>query len=298
MAANNLRIIYSNIADTATVTASSTASSETTTANLKLDSKASVWRSATSTTTDVKANLVATFASSMVSGIILPFCNLSSVATIRVRGYTGTAPTMGGTVDAPTISATGTLVFDTGNIACCPYAQLGLWDWGNLPLGVNAYSYGGGTYARVWVGSTYTCTSLAIEIIDSNTSKYVEAARLIIGNHWSPTYNTEYGLFTAIKDLSTHQRTQSGNLITNIGPRANAMTFDLNWLTPSDRMQFSNILRLNGLPKGIFVSLFPDNSTDWPKEQYHQIYGKLSQLGNITHPIYEMYSTQVEIEEI
>ncbi len=298
MAANNLRIIYNNLADSATITASSTASASTTTANLIKDAKTSIWRSATSSTTSVKANLVVTLpTASIVGGVILPFCNLTSVATIRVRGYTGAAPTLGGTVDNPTITATGTLVFDTGNVAACPYQQLGLWAWGTLPLGVNSYSYGGGTYARVWFDQR-SVTSLVIEIIDTNASKYIEASRLVIGSYWSPTFNTSYGLSLASKDLSEHNRTQSGDLVTNRGVRFNSMTFDLNWLTPSDRVSFNQIVKGNGLPKPLFISLFPDNNTDWAKEQSHQLYGKLSQLGAVSHPVYEMYSTQIEIEEI
>lgn len=296
MAANNLRIIYQNIADTATITASSTAG-VTSTANLKKDTKSLIWRSQTSSTTSVKANLVATFSSSVIGGVILPFCNLSSIATIRVRGYTGTAPTLGGTVDVPTITATGTLVFDTGDVAASPYQPLGLWNWGTMPLGVNAYSYGGGTYARVWFPQI-ACTSVVIEIIDTNTDQYIEVSRLIIGSYWSPKYNTEYGLSTTIKDMSTHERSESGDLITNRGTRFNSINFDLNWLPPEDRLEMTRILKGNGISRPIFISLFPENSEDYAKEQSHQIYGKLPDIPTITHPIYGMYSSSISIEEV
>lgn len=296
MAANNLRIIYQNIADTATLTASSTAGT-TSVNNLKKDSKASIWRSSTSSTSSVKVNLVATFTSSIIGGVILPFCNLTSAATIRVRGYTGTAPTLGGTVDVPTITAVGTLIFDTGNVLACPYQPLGLWAWGSIPLGVNSYAYGGGTYGRVWF-PPLACTSIVIEIIDTNTAQYIEGARLVIGSYWSPKFNTSYGLSTSMKDTSTHERSESGNLVTNRGISYNTLNFDLTWLTPADRLEFTRIVKGNGLPKPLLISLFPDNSTDYVKEQVHQIYGKLSQLGSVSHPMYEMYSTQIEIEEI
>lgn len=309
MAANNLRIIYNNVVDNladTSVVASSTASATTTSANLKKDGKTQVWRSATRSTPGAQANLIINLGTSTtVGGVIMPFCNLNAGSTIQVIGYTGTLPTHTGTVDAPTISTTGaTQVFDSGPVSCCPYQQLGSWAWGALPLGVNAYSYGGGTYARVWV-TPANCTSLVIKIIDNTGSttgayndKYVEVSRLIIGNYWSPVYNTAYGLSTTQKDLSEHSRTESGDLVTYRGVRYNTMTFDLNWLTPSDRLSFNQIVKGNGLPKPLFISLFPDNPTDFDKEQAHQIYGKLSQLGAVSHPIFEMYSTQVEIEEI
>ncbi len=299
MAANNLRIIYQNAADSATITGSSTASSATTTANLKKEAKSLVWRSATSSTTTVKANLVLSGFTSIIGGVILPFCNLTSEATIRVRGYTGNIPTMGGTVDTPTVGTTGSLVFDSGIVAACPYQQLGLWNWGSVPLGVNSYSYGGGTYGRVWISGQLSCTSLLIEIVDTNNAnKYIELSKVVMGAYWSPKYNTSYGLSTSLKDLSSHERSEAGDLVTNRGSVYNSMTFDLEWLTVTDRLEFMRILKGNGLPKPILISLFPDNTTDWTKEQAHQIYGKLSQMPGITHSIYDMYSSQIEIEEV
>ncbi|NDB57216.1 hypothetical protein EB001_02015 [bacterium] len=310
MAANNLRIIYQNIVDlsTSTITASSTAvAGNTPVSNMKLDSKSLVWRSSSVTTAAVnglytaKANLVVTMASTNIGGVILPFCNLSSAATIRVRGYTGTAPTLGGTVDSPTTAATGTLRFDSGVVMACPYQVLGLWNWGTLPLGVNSYSYGGGTYGRVWIplASQAACTSLLIEIVDSqNQSPYIEASRLVIGSYWYPKYNTSFGLSSTTKDLSAHTRTESGDLVTNRGISYRSMNFDLKYLVPSDRLEFTRILRGNGLPRPLVISLFPDNTEDWDKEQAHQIYGKLSQLPDLVHPMFEIYSTTVDIEEI
>lgn len=311
MASNNLRIIYQNIIDlsSTTSTASSTASSSTPVTNLKLDSKSQVWRSGpgiqntignTSLFT-VRANLVissTTGITNIVGGVILPFCNLSSTATIRVRGYTGTAA-QPGTGVAPVGIAGTTIQFDTGTILASPYQNFGLWNWGSIPLGVNSYSYGGGTYARAWIPTPAAVNSILIEILDpACVNNYIEISRIVAGSYWSPKYNTSFGLSTGSQDLSQHERSQSGDLITNRGIRYRTMKFDLNWLPPADRLEFTRILRGNGLPRPLFISLFPNNSEDWDKEQAHQIYGKLSTLQDITHPIFEMYSTSIEIEEI
>jgi hypothetical protein len=193
----------------------------------------------------------------------------------------------------------GTPVHDSTQIYSCPYQTFGLWNWGTLPLGVNSYSYGGGTYGRVWMPTQLACTSLLIEIEDTECSNpYIEISRIIAGSYWSPKYNTSFGLSTGSQDLSQHQRSESGDLITNRGIRYRNMRFDLTWLPPEDRLEFTRILRGNGLPRPLFISLFPNNSDDYEKEQAHQIYGKLSQLSDITHPIFEMYSTSIDIEEI
>ena len=313
MASNNLRIIYQNILDLSgtTITASSTASASTPVTNLKLDSKSQVWRSANTTiatnsdgTYKVLANLAIVLPLNIIGGIILPFCNLSSTAKIRVRGYTGTAAQPG---TPPTLNVTatgggtagGTLVFDSTEVSAAPYQNFGLWNWGTLPLGVNSYSYGGGSYGRVWIPTPLACTSLLIEIYDpACTSAYIEISRIVAGSYWSPKYNTSFGLSTGSQDLSAHERSESGDLITNRGIRFRQMKFELTWLPPADRLEFTRILRGNGLPRPLFISLFPNNSEDWDKEQAHQIYGKLSTLQDITHPIFEMYSTSIEIEEI
>lgn len=303
MAENNLRAIYKNLVDlsSTTLTASSTASASTTVANLKSDAKSVVWRSATSTTTLTKANLVVNFGSSasVVGGVILAFTNLSSQVTVRVRGYTGSAPTLGGTVDVPVISATGVLVFDTGHVAGLQPQGLGEWNWGLSVLGPTAYP--DKSYVRVWVPQLMQlpCTSIVIEIIDPyNVNKYVEVSRVIVGQYWSPQYNTSYGLGTKVNDLTTSERAESGDLITINGAIYNSMTFDLKYLSKKDRVDFNTLVKSIGTKKPVFISLFPDNTSDTGKEQMYQMYGKLSQLFGIEHPIFDMYSSQVELEEV
>lgn len=272
MAANNLRIIYRNLADSATITASATPLGVTSLANLKKDSKSLVCR-----TTGTSVTYTVTLATiSIIGGVVIPFCNLTPTATIRVTLNTGY-----------------TLL-----VNACPYQPLGMWDWGALPLGVNGYSYGGGTYARIWFPQQ-SCSSLTITITDTaNTAGYIECSRLVVGAYWSPRFNTSFGLSSSTKDLSGHERSESGDLVTNRGIKYNSISFDLKWLDPSDRHQLTSILKGGGLSTALLVSLFPNNSEDWAKEQNFQIYGKLPQLADISHPIFGIYSSQIEIEEI
>lgn len=277
MAVNNLRVIYQNLADlsTTTITASTTAG-VTSVANLQKDAKSLIWRSTTTS-----ATLTVAFGSSkVVRGVILPFTNLTSTATISVTVVGGSG-------------------YTTGNVLACPYKQTDLWDSSYLPQGANSYAYGSGTYARVWFPAQQTCTGLSIVITDTNnTAGYVEASRLVVGDYWSPQYNTSFGLMAAPKSLSANMRTESGDLVTNRGIQYNTMSFDLTWLTPTDRAIFTKIMKANGINKGLLISLFPDASEDYDKEQTFQIYGKLTQVPDLTHPMFSMYSSKVEIEEI
>lgn len=306
--ANNLRVIYNNLVDlsTTTVTGSSTAAGSSI-SNLKLDTKSRVWRSGstTSASSSVKAILVIDFGSQKyVGGVGLAFTNLNgSTSSITVKGY-NSSPTLGGTVNAPTV--TGTSVYSkTGT--CCPWNTLNTADWIVTSTVNGNYSYGGGTYARLWLPEhkTTAVRYLSIEITDnystSAAGRYIEVSRLIVGDYWSPTYNTSFGVVSTLKDMSTSVRTESGDLITRVGPKYNTLKFDTGWLTPSDRKELSRILLGVGLAKPLFVSLFPDNGTteaEAEQERIHQIYGKLSDLPGITYEYYQIYSTSFDIEEV
>jgi hypothetical protein len=283
MASNNLRVIYQNLLDisTTTLAASSTASSSTITANLLKDFKSSVWRSIGTTAT----LSVAVANASTIGGVILPFCNLLNDATIQVIGYQNSNWT--------------TPLFDTGDILACPYQTTTPWLGPNLPNGLNTYSYGGGTYARVWVPTNIQASCLSFQVVIKNPSgTYIEAARLIMGSYWSPTYNTSYGLSSSIKDLSTHERNEAGDLTTSRGILYNSLNFDLKWLTNTDRTALMRILRGNGISRPLLISLFPDNMLDWEKEYHHQVYGKLSQLSGVSLDLPDMYSSTISFEEI
>ena len=271
MAANNLRIVYKNLADTATVTASSTSSAVTAVSNLKLDAKSQVWRSVGNT-----ATLTVTLAiPAQIGCVILPFCNLSATSTITVTLNTG---------------------FTTGSILAAPYQSSVVVDTTNIPIGANGYGYGGGGYARVWF-TPQTCASLTIQITDpANT--YIELSRLIVGDYWSPVYNTSYGLNTQIKDLTTQTRTESGDLVSNRGTTSTSMSLNLDYLTIEDRSQLLTIFKNNGLYMPLFISVFPDNVDDYSKELGFQIYGKLSQLNPITHPYMSVYTSSIDIDEV
>ena len=295
---NNLRIIHQNLVDlsTTTITASSTAGT-TSVANLKSDIKSLVWRSAVGT----RASLIVDLGSAKtIGGVVLAFANLpSSGATMRIAGY-NTLPTFTGNA----LTVTPTPAFNTGSTLCCPWNNLSLPDWGTNPAGSSNYSYGGGTYARVWLTAAQSAIAvryLGIEIQDTTSTSYTEISRLIVGNYWSPTYNTGYGIEAGIKDLSEHVRTEGGDLLTRRGPRYRTLNFDLNWMNAADRKEMTKILLANGTSKPIFASLFPDSTgddEDYQREGVHQIYGKLSTAPGISYSNYAIYATSLELEEV
>lgn len=285
---NNLIILYDNLVDisSSTLTVSSTTGA-TNKENLRNNTKSSVWRSVGTT-----ATLLATFASaSNVKAVVLPFCNLTSTATIRIRGFSSN-PTLSGTTVVG-----GTQVWDSGVLDACPW-ETSLLNSYAVPPSLTSYAYGGGKYARAYYYNTSTVTSITVEIVDpSNTAGYVELSRLVIGDYWSPRFNTSYGISLDVVDTSSSDRMDSGDVSIVNSPKYTRLTFDLKYMDSSDRIKMLQLLRSNGYAKPMFVSIFPEHTEAYLERDY-QIFGRLSGSSPIVHPIYSMYSTQVNIEEI
>lgn len=275
--ANNLRIVSNNVANIAVLSASSTAGSLSV-SNLLTDIKSQIWRA-----TGTSATITASWSSPQLVGVVaLPYCNLSSTATIRVRGYSDTGIT---------------LLFDTGAVPACQYAPLGMWNWGMLPLGVNAFPYGGSAYANVWTPVT-AVKQLTIDLADStNVAGYIEAGRLVIGNYWSPTNNAEYGASVVMNDTSVHSRNDAGDLLTYIGTRSRTISVNVTNMFPADRAALMSILVGNSLPQPVYFSLYPSD-TDPQLEQTYQVYCKMSTMSPVTSPYYNAYSAPLELQEI
>lgn len=164
--AANLRIINANLVDTATVSASSSASVSLGVANLLTDIKSAVWRSIGTT-----ARLDVLLASAaIIGGIALPFTNLSSAATIRVRA-------------SNEVTATNLLAyprnFDNavwtrfGTVDVIP--NVGMGSDGTLTADqVNFISAGSGIYQAVAVNALTTYTlSIDIEAVVAGPVKII-----------------------------------------------------------------------------------------------------------------------------
>jgi len=266
----NLRIIYDNAANRATLTASSQAGALGP-AYLKTDTKSEILRSVGTSQT-----ITATWPTPELGGaVVLPFCNLTSTATIRVRGYA--------------LPSDATPTFDTGAVPACLYAPLNIPDWGTLPAGVNAFTYGGGTYGRAWFGIT-SFRQLTIDLVDVNSpAGYIDLARLVVGTYWSPENNADYGAGVTPMDTTAQYRTDSGDQKVDRGTLYRKLSVPLGSMTPLDRANSWRVMRGAGL--------FPEDD-DPELEQSHEVYGRLSALSAITTPVYQRYATTIEIEEI
>lgn len=272
----NLRIIFDNVANTSTLTASTTAGSLVE-SNMLTDAKASVHRS-----TGTSVVYTMTWATAQkIGGVALPATNLTSAATIRVQLYSDTAGT--------------TQIADSGVKNACASAHLGLHGWG-ANINANAFAYGGASKTAAWFTTQpATVGRCVITLTDAaNPAGYIDCARIVAGPYWEAPTNPDYGVTSGITDLTKTARAESGDALTTRGAQYQSMSLNLANLAEADRAAFAKIVRSAGSYRNLFFSLLPDN-VDASAEQDHMVYGKRAN-GAFTFDFFNSFSTNVEIE--
>jgi hypothetical protein len=265
----NLRIIHTNSADIATLTAT-TSVGDYIVNNVKKDGKSLTWRSASGI-----SSILGTWESPQsISCLVLPYTNLTTTAQIRLRLYSDTNNTL--------------LIYDSGILSNTVMLH------GNTLI--EDYAYGGGSCISIYFTKVNNCRSFTLDII-SSAQDYIEVSRVILGEYWSPKYNTEFGISVELQDTSTELRTESGDLIAEAAPTNKVINFSLNYMEKEDRDALLGIARNAGKYRSIYVSIFPEDE-DKNKECLHQVYGRLVQNVTITHPMYTIYSTSLSIQEV
>jgi hypothetical protein len=286
MAANNLRIIYNNVASAASIISATNTNTNYPIANALVDNKGLVFRTTAATLPSAASTeITLTWATAQtVSAVVLPYTNLvPGISSVRTQVYSD--------------EFFNTQVYDSGNVAVSAQGQQ---LFANTRGANYRYSFGGGSYFSKYFTKLTNCRGLKITITHNFTSAqdaYIEVGRLIVGDYWSPVHNTQFGLSVGVIDSSTSLRTQNGSLSTDAGTSHKTLSFDLSFLTAADREVLFNIIRSLGTKGSLYVSLFPED-VDQNKEYMHQIYGRLADLATISHPLYTVYASSISIQEV
>lgn len=279
----NLRIIYSNATDRATIGASTTASGSAT-ENLRNDYKGKIHRSTqTSVTYTLNWSTPET-----IGGIVLPATNMSALGQISCQlSHSG---------GSASISATN----------ACPNTTLSTWKNSKLyvsgtlstvTLNANIFPYGGLSKTAVWFPQNYTgCTALTITLSDSGGVGYIDCARIVCGEYWSPTINvSREGLTVGSTDSTSVSRSDAGDLLAMQGFVTDELSFNLSILTQADRDQLLKIAKYTGVSKSVAVCAFPDTTNQNNSEQQaYLIYGKFEN-SNIDYIVSKYYSQSLKI---
>ena len=272
----NLRVVYQNVTDTATITASSTSGSYSVN-NLKTEYKSQFHRS---TTTSVEYTL--TWASNQtIQCVVLPCTNLSSTATLQVRLYNATTALTNELISGA----------DSGTVLANQFT--GISEFSN-PNG-NLFAYGAVTKTVHWFSTPYTTVrALKITLTDTNNPVgYIDCARIICGSFWEPTYNaSKDNLVLSTTDTSETSRNDAGDLISEPGFIYDSVQLNLDVLTDTDRDTLLKIIKKLGVSQNFLLSLFPENRTS--NELQYLIYGKRSNSSiNYILPGFSSHSIEI-----
>jgi len=271
---SNLRIVYDNPADSAIVTATSTAGNLGV-GFLKTDIKAEPHRSVgTSTTLTLEWTRP-----QIIGAVVIPRCNFTAGATMRVRVY---QKQLG-----------GELLVDSGIKYPCPGPGLGEFTF-DAPTISNSFSYGSDTKAVVWLAGKHVGQRVVIDITDpNNPDGYLDMSRLIVGSYWEPTYNGAYGATYTPVDTSENYRTEIGDLRSDRQIKHNKLNVPFEMMPARDRTRMTQIVNYVGITRFLFVSLFPDQ-VETALSQDTMVYGK-RENSDFEMPSWNLYSTTLTI---
>jgi hypothetical protein len=184
--------------------------------------------------------------------------------------------------------------YDSGMVPACPAPAVQLEGW-TAAKSASAYAYGGGAYARAWFPVTQF-RAFAIDLVDTNNAQgYIEAAQLVIGQYWAPTYNPTSASATDV-DATTHYRTDAGDLMSRASTVHKKVSIELQYMPAEDRATLANILR-GSRARPVFFSLFPGHA-DLALERDHTLIGKRMSDSEVAVQMAIRYGTKLDIESI
>jgi hypothetical protein len=272
----NLRIIYNNVADLATITASDTASGFAA-SNMQNAQKTSVHRS-TSTQTVTYTLTWATAQS--INSIALPATNLVAGDLITVQLY-----------ETSVNDAAGVIAELVDKQACT--GRLMLLQNGNTTSTYTDFGYGGATKTSLWFTSTYLVRAMKITLTRATAGQAIDCARIICGKYWEPSRQVTKGIEVGTDDLSEVITTRSGNTYVDRKTISDTLSFSLDYINDVDRKTMLQLLRTWGKSGLVYVCIFPDN-TNPEYTQAYSIYGRL-QSNTLQYQYVGYYNTSIQL---
>ena len=275
---SNLRIITSNAADAATLTADPVMASGLPVTNLQNATRARMARSTGVVDQDIKLEF--DYARVLTSCALLRH-NLTSSATWRLRLYSDQAWT--------------DEVYDSGELSAIESKSLDELDWGVDPLGVSIFSDWPVAFSTLYF-SAQSAMSAKITLHDpTNPDGYLQASRLFMGSHFEPVYNATYGISLGWEDATKNTRTDGGSLRSDPTEQWRTLDFDLSAVDPLDRTKLMEIFRKLGRSKDFFVSIFPGQGGT--KERDYTMQAKMARTNSLSLPNCSLFASKIQLEE-
>lgn len=266
-----MRLIYNNLADVATITASTTSSGSI--SNLQNNRKSSVHRTGSNVTYTLTWPTT-----HIINSVALPATNLVTGSTIAVKLYATTGSTTPHTQQAAISAALDRSPIMPGNVTALDYTH---------------FSIGGATKTSIWFPTITTQTTQKVEIILTNSTS-IDCSRIVCGKYWEPKRDVSRGITLGIQDTSETSRTRTGDTYINTTYVTESMNFELKYFLDDDRKQLLDIFRTWGTNQYVYISVFPDN-TNTEMTRSYSIYGRSSDI-SLTYDVDKIYSSSLNIE--
>jgi len=181
-----------------------------------------------------------------------------------------------------------------------------LWEWGSFLWGIEAWGsdrekeqFTPPSNIIEWIPTVQVnCRGFKIELFSAGSAtSYFEIGRLFIGKYIQPTYNIGYGHSLTWEETTKQYRTEAGTLRSDISLPYRKFDFNLGTITEADRILLQHEFRNVGLRKDLFVSLFPEDSSQDKKIDYSGIV-KMTKIPRFTEFAQNYYKAKYTMEEV
>ena len=270
----NLRIIFDNISDTASLTATSEA--------LPIDYVKRAGRSYTWRSTDVGEQTInGTFASpSYINSLAVLRHNISASGTVRIE-----------------FLLSGSVVYDSGDVFPSELKPLGEWVVGVDPWGTSSLSLLPTQQFVIWLDNVILADSYRITINDaSNPDGYIQVGRIFAGEYYSPEINAEYGLQLEWQDFGENRRTESGSLRTINTGFARRVSFGLDILSPQEFSRLTLAVARTPKENDIYINIYPEQGG--VLEASHAFLAKRESNYQTVNNQFDSFSNQLTFNEV
>lgn len=270
-----MRLISSNVMDTASLSATSAAVGRPVT-NLQTNEKSEVWRSV-----GTSATVTATWGTSqLLDSVVLGYSNLTTLATVTVNVYAEAAEPL----------PTYTQVFPIGT------QPLNLFLWGVSPLlSTVAEATGSDQHTQCWLTYGVVCRKVEIIIEDpQNTDGFIQLGKLFAGLKYETSNNPAYG--SSIRIVDTSKVTRSEALTARIEQLGQYREVDLD-LSYLPEVDAAYLLRLANSGKNVvFISITPKSGN--MLEQVYSMFCIQSNNSELTHAFISHWTQRLTFEEV
>ena len=230
------------------------------------------------------------------NGILLPI-----YTTVPVTSNTITTPTFDGEI-LPNFQlwTSGIKDITTETVGSS------LWEWGYFAWGLEGWgtdrvrqAYTPPAHIVEWITDCIPqVRGFKIDIfLSEGSSSYFEFGRLIVGNYIQPTFNIGFGHSLSWEENTKQYRTDAGTLRSDISVPYRKLDFNIGTINETDRILLQHELRNVGMRKDLFVSLFPEDSSNDKKIDYSGIF-KITKVPTFTEFAQNYYKSKYSMEEV